>query len=372
MLSSSYITFSFKSATNRSTLLDLSLIIDLGYVQMLIFFTFITSLVSFFVTFIACLAISSPKQSSHFVWTYFLKNETGWPDGVVFLTGLINPNYMFSGIDGAIHLAEDCINASIAVPRALLATLVIGFTTAFIFAISMLYYISDLNNVVSTLTQVPIFETWRQATRSAGAVCVFTILLIAIALFSLNGCMKSSSRLTWSFARDDALFASKYFGRIHPKFRVPVWGAVFNSVVIFIIGCVYLGSATAFGALIGVGLVLQQLCFAVPIVLLMMQGRPAEHRRTSVRGKTGYFATFDMGVFGWLINGLTVAWSIVSLIFYDFPDARPPTGLSMNYTCAVLGGIAIFSAINWFAYARKRYQGPTIDVSRFAEKEEGL
>jgi choline transport protein len=85
------------------------------------------------------------------VWTTFL-NESGWVNSIAFLTGLVNPNYMYAGIDGAIHLAEECRNAAVVVPRALLSTITIGFVTSFIFAIVMLYCTNDLQAVVSTAT----------------------------------------------------------------------------------------------------------------------------------------------------------------------------------------------------------------------------
>jgi len=110
------------------------------------------SLALFFVVTVTCLARSSPKQSSDFVWTNF-SNETGWSStGIVFLTGMINPNYIFAGIDGAIHVAEEALNASRTVPYALLSTLVIGFVSSFVFAISMAYSITSWDAVLATTT----------------------------------------------------------------------------------------------------------------------------------------------------------------------------------------------------------------------------
>ena len=99
-----------------------------------------------------CLARSPAKQSSEFVWTTFI-NRSGWSaNGVVFLTGLITPNYMFAGIDGAIHLAEEVTNAAVAVPRALFSTLTVGFITAFFFVIAMLYSMTDFDAVLRNST----------------------------------------------------------------------------------------------------------------------------------------------------------------------------------------------------------------------------
>lgn len=84
------------------------------------------------------------------MWREFV-NTSGWSsDGVVFLTGLVNPNFIFSGLDGAIHLAEECTNAAVAVPRALVSTVVIGFVTALVFAIAMCYSYHDFAAVLAS------------------------------------------------------------------------------------------------------------------------------------------------------------------------------------------------------------------------------
>lgn len=84
--------------------------------------------------------------------------DSGWPNGVVFLTGLVSPNYMYVGIDGAIHLAEECINATVAVPRTIVLVIVVGFLTAFPFGIAMLYSVTDWEAILKTPTGVPIYQ----------------------------------------------------------------------------------------------------------------------------------------------------------------------------------------------------------------------
>lgn len=96
--------------------------------------------------------MSSPKQPSSYVWTTFINSSGYASDGIVFLTGLVNPNYMYAGIDGAIHLAEECVNAATAVPYALMSTIVIGFVTSFFFTVAMVYSMSDFDAVVGTAT----------------------------------------------------------------------------------------------------------------------------------------------------------------------------------------------------------------------------
>ena len=112
----------------------------------------IVSIVAFTTSTITCLARASPKQPSSRIWGGFV-NDSGWSNkGVVFLTGLVNPNYGFGGLDGSIHLAEDCINATKVVPLATIVSIVTAVVTALFFAVAMLYCIIDIGLVLSTRT----------------------------------------------------------------------------------------------------------------------------------------------------------------------------------------------------------------------------
>ena len=112
----------------------------------------VLSVGSFLVIIITCLVIAQPKQSGHFVFSDFT-NETGWAaPGIAFLTGMSNPNYGFAGLDSAVHLAEECLNAASAVPWAMISAVITSFITAMIFMIVTLYCIQDFDTVLSTDT----------------------------------------------------------------------------------------------------------------------------------------------------------------------------------------------------------------------------
>lgn len=172
------------------------------------------------------------------------------------------------------------------------------------------------------MTRVPIYEIWIQATRSDVAATIFITLLAIIAFFSLNGCQQTSSRLTWAFTRDNALVMSIYFGSIHDTLQVPVYALLANATVIFIIGCIYLASSTAFNALIGTGLILQQVSFCFPAALLIYR------RRSSAYLPSHRF--FNLGLFGWVSNIVTLIFGVVTLVFYNFPAEVPVDGGNMS------------------------------------------
>jgi len=98
---------------------------------------------------VGLLVRSKPKAPNSFVWTTFI-NETGWPDGVCFMIGLLPPFFMFGGLDGALHLSEEAKNPYRVVPRVTFGVVVVGFCTAFPFAIGLLYSISDFTSIVES------------------------------------------------------------------------------------------------------------------------------------------------------------------------------------------------------------------------------
>lgn len=177
------------------------------------------------------------------------------------MTGLVNPNYGFGGLDGSIHLAEDCINATTVVPLATIFSILTAVITALFFAVSMLYCISDIESVLSTRTgqvlkrsqiqavlltanSIPLYEIIAQATRSKAATTVFMALMTSVAFLTLIGSVLAASKITWSLARDEALILSKFVKKIDRKQGVPVLALCFNALWIGIIGCIYLGSST--------------------------------------------------------------------------------------------------------------------------------
>ncbi|KAH7165667.1 amino acid/polyamine transporter I [Dactylonectria macrodidyma] len=312
---------------------------------------FAISLVSFLVILVTCLARSETKQTDAFVWGNFV-NPSGWSaDGVVFLIGLSNPNFIYSGLDGAVHLAEECTDAARTVPKALMSTIVVGFITGFSFAIAMTYCTIDFDAAMAA--PIPILEIWYQATRSKAAAVTFTSVLAICGCFAIIGCHQTASRLTYSFARDNALFFSPKLSTISEIQGVPMFALLANGIVVAIIGFVYLGSTTAFNAMVSTGLILLQVSFAFPAALLLW-------RKRSVRFLPKN-RPFRLGPFGWVVNFLAIVFAFVALIFYSLPTVLPVTSSNMNYACAVIGVMLIFGLINWFGYASKHYRGPSME-----------
>ncbi|KAA8910655.1 hypothetical protein TRICI_004089 [Trichomonascus ciferrii] len=313
---------------------------------------FLLSIVSFFVTLIVCLSRTDSHLDTTTVWTTFM-NSTGWTNnGIVFMTGLLNPAFMYNGLDSAVHLAEECIHPNRAVPRALVSTILVGFVTAFIYPITMAYSISDLDEILEIGSAIPLYDIWVQASNSKAFGLFFMIILFIVTLGAMTAASTTASRLTWSFARDNGLLCSSYLGYVNPKFEVPLWSIFFNSFLVFVCGCIYLASSTVFNALIACALIFMQVSFAMPAAVLLYQKRSEQYLPTS--------RYFNLGGFGWVVNIITVLTAIIFLVFFNFPVEMPAVGSNMNYASAVCGVVILLVSLNWFFHARKKFKGPRI------------
>jgi choline transport protein len=239
---------------------------------------------------------------------------------------------MYAGIDSTLHLTETCENPRKVVPRALMTTVAVGLVTGFGFSIAMCYGITDLSALVNTryvdlnpvhtevgltlYNSMPIYDIWKQTTKSSVAATVFLVALLMIILFVIVAMQQTAGCLTWALARDDALLFSKKLGIMHDRLGVPAWSLLTNSALVFLAGCVYLISPTAFSALINSSIVLQIVSFAMPCALLMLRGR-------SERVLPADRAFSVPSWLGWIANAIVVIAAIIETVFFDFPAALP-------------------------------------------------
>ena len=79
------------------------------------------------------------------------------------------------------------------------------------------------------------------------------VAMTVAAFIASIGSVQTSSRLIWSFARDDAMVLSSYIKRTNDRLGVPIWALLFNAFWLFCLGCVYLVSSSGeFPMILGV------------------------------------------------------------------------------------------------------------------------
>ncbi|KAG9663932.1 amino acid permease, partial [Aureobasidium melanogenum] len=300
--------------------------------------------IGWFVVMITVVACAPSHQDSEFVFRTWI-NETGWENQVIcFITGLVNPLYSLGGLDGVTHLTEEMPNPSRNAPLAIAITLVIAFVTGITYLIALMFSVQDYAALSSTNTGLPLAELFRQVTRNAGGAFGLTFILF----IALGPCVISSQlstgRMFWAFSRDGAIPFSSTWSKVNHQLQMPMNSQLAVTAIVAALGCLYLGSSTAFNSLLGSAVTINNCAYMVPILTNLLTGR-----------RNMYKGVFHMhGVKGFFVNTITVFWLAFAIVFFSFPYYKPVTAVNMNYTCLVVGGLTLFQ-LAWYAKVRNRY-----------------
>jgi choline transport protein len=267
------------------------------------------------ITVVAC---APTHQNSEFVFRTWI-NTTGWENQVIcFITGLVNPLYSLGGLDGVTHLTEEMPNPSRNAPLAIAITLGIAFVTGITYLIALMFSVQDYAALSSTNTGLPLAELFRQVTRQAGGAFGLTFILF----IALGPCVISSQlstgRMFWAFSRDGALPFSNIWAKVNHRLQMPMNAQLAVTAIVAALGCLYLGSSTAFNSLLGSAVTINNCAYLVPILTNLLTGR-----------RNMYKGVFHMsGYTGFIVNVVTVCWLAFAIVFFSFPYYKPVTGES--------------------------------------------
>ncbi|KAJ5152998.1 uncharacterized protein N7482_009476 [Penicillium canariense] len=316
---------------------------------------FIWSLTGFAVICITVLACASPDyNSAKFVFTDFI-NETGWPDGIAWLLGLLQGGLGVTGFDGVAHMIEEIPNAATEGPKIMIICVIIGTVTGTIFLVVLLFVAGNINDIIES-SAGPLLAILYNATSSkAGAICLLIFPLVCM-LFATTAIMTTSSRMCYAFARDGGLPFSRFFARINPKLQVPLNSLVLNLILVIIFGCIFLGSSSAFNAIVSTSVVMLDLAYGIPIAINCLRGRNTLPERAFVLPNW----------IGWILNIVSLVYVILTTVLFLFPPYIPATGNNMNYSVVVCFIVFIVSTVTWIFDGRKNYVGPRFEIEVLA------
>ncbi|KAK0382815.1 hypothetical protein NLU13_9910 [Sarocladium strictum] len=331
----------------------IALVINVFGTRLLPAFTksaFIWSLVGFVVISITILACASPDyQSGDFVYGNFI-NETGWPDGLAWLLGLLQGAFALTGFDATAHMIEEIPEPHIRGPRIMLYCIGIGMFTGFIFLSCLMFCLKDIDTVISS-PDGPLLQIFMDATGSkAGSICLLMFPLVCM-VFTSTTLVCTSSRMSYAFARDRGMPFSRLFAKVHPTLDVPLNALLWTTAWVVIFGCIFLGSSSTFNAITAASVVALGITYAIPPTINVLRGRRMlpEDRPFKLPG-----------LLGWVMNIVGILWTILTTVLFVFPPELPVTGNNMNYCIAAFGVILLIAGGTWIFDGRKHYKGPQI------------
>lgn len=319
------------------------------------------SIAGFFIVSITLLACAAPDYATgEYVFATWI-NETGWPDGIAWLLGLLQGGLGLTGFDAVAHMIEEIPNAAVEGPKIMVYCQYIGISTGFVFLIVVLFVSGGIHNAPTIIESSagPLLETFFIATNSkVGAVCLLLFPLICF-VFAGIAVLTTSSRMTFAFARDGGLPASAFWWKVHPRLGVPLNALYLNVMVVIVFGCIYLGSTVAFNAIIAASVVALGVSYGLPVALSLAYCRRKLPERS--------FALPSW--LGWTANIIGLTYTIVTTVLFLFPPALPVSGSTMNYCVVAFAIILVISTVQWIVDGRKNFEGPRITIDASAHRE---
>ncbi|KAK5106277.1 GABA/polyamine transporter [Lithohypha guttulata] len=294
----------------------------------------------------------SKWNSSSEVFGHFYEG-TEFPNGIAMLMSFIAVIWTMSGYDAPFHLAEECSNANIASPRAIVLTSSVGGVMGWFLQLVTAYVVVDIDLVLGSDLGQPWAALLLQCLSQKAALACLSLTIIAG--FSMGqGCMVAASRVTFAYARDGCFPFSRFWSRVNKRTKTPV-NAVWLNVTL---GCccvllIFAGDI-AIGAIFSIGAIGSFVAFTIPIAI-----------RTFVVRNNFRPGPWNLGKFSPIIGTAATCFTTLMVPILCFPtvigvDLAPDL---MNWTCLVWGAPMLF-AIIWFVVdAHKWFKGPKVNIN---------
>ncbi|KAG6006741.1 hypothetical protein E4U21_006726 [Claviceps maximensis] len=294
---------------------------------------------------VTVLVMAPQRHSGDYVFGHYDASASGWPAAWSFFVGLLSPAYVLTGYGMVASMCEEVQNPEREVPKAIVLSVVAAGITGVIFLIPLLFVMPDIAMLLKQAQ--PIGLLFKTVTGSSAGGFGLLFLILGIMLFAGIGALTAASRCTYAFARDGAIPGYHLWSRVSKRFNMPVWALGLSTMVDCLLGCIYLGSISAFNSFTGVATICLSMSYCVPVLVLLVR------RREAVKN-----SPYSLGWFGTPINIICVVWIVLAVVIFCMPVTLPVDAITMNYASVVFAGFAAIAVVWYIIYARHNFHGP--------------
>ena len=263
------------------------------------------------------------------------------PFALVFVLGLLQAQWTYTGYDASAHVAEETVmarkNSAWGVFLSVAVSAVVGYVLLMI-----LTWCIPRGDVAATANDAyPVLQI------VYGNLSQFAANVVAVIIGGamwLCGCssITSMARMWYAFARDDGMPGSRLIRQVNDRYRTPVWSIVITSALAVVI-CLY---AAAFYVVTSISTITLYLAYVIPIYLNWRNKSRRRGEYTTVET-----APWNLGGWGRPINVIAIAWTVFIAIIFSLP----PNELVL-WTMLLVGALLF---LYWKAHAARHFNGPT-------------
>jgi choline transport protein len=234
----------------------------------------------------------------------------------------------------------------------MLGSVVVNGVLGFAYCLVLLFSLGDLDSLLVSPTGFPFMQLFENTTKSVAGGTILSLVVSLVAVAANAAGLTSTSRTAWAFARDKAVPFDTYFAHVNKGLQIPVRMVALISILEALLGLLYLGSTTAFNAILSMAILGMYASYLLPIIFMLVR---RWRKPTSIpRG------VFRLGHFGgYVTNIVSVFWLVFAMIFSTFPSYQPVTSQNMNYSVVVMSGWLVFGVVYYYTGGNRRYVEPS-------------
>ena len=112
-------------------------------------------------------------------------------------------------------MSEEIENASLVVPKSILATYVLNGVLGFAMLVAVLFSVQDINAALSSPTNYPFMQIFLTATHSTGGATTMAAIITVMEISATTSSLAAASRQFWSFSRDHGVPGWRLFSKVN-------------------------------------------------------------------------------------------------------------------------------------------------------------
>jgi choline transport protein len=299
--------------------------------------------------------VLGPRSKASDVFGSFQDNA-GWGSiGLSCLVGQLAPIFALLGSDAATHMSEELRDASHTLPRAMIWTAIVNSSMGFLMLITFCFCMGDVKSVLNTPTGQPFIQALLNATQSVSGATALASITTIMAIFGCVNNVATCSRQLFAFARDHGVPGGAFLSYVRPGWDIPLNSVLVSFTVSIGLSMINIGSTVAFNSIASLGTCALLSSYIISISCMFLKRWRNEPLLPS---------RFSLGRAGIWINGISVVYLSIALLFAFFPTYPHPSAALMNWNILIYGVVVIFSLVYFYAKGRKVYAGPVEYLNR--------
>lgn len=306
-----------------------------------------------FLTMIIVFWVLSPRNTAEVTFTQFT-NSGGWSStGLALMVGQLSAIYACICSDSAAHMSEEIKDAGKTVPKAMIGAYLMNGALGFVFLVSYMFMITDLDAALNDASGYPHIWVFTQTVSTGGVIALNAIPTVLIFAGTLTYNL-STSRQTWAFARDRGLPFSDWIGAVNHKLQTPANSVTVTCGITIALSLINIGSDVAFNAIISLNVVSLMITYMISIGCVLY--RRIKHPELLPT------CQWSLGRWGVPVNIIGVLYSSHAFFWCFWPEATPVEPSTFNWAVVMFGATAILAGIDFAVRGRKQYKGPVVLV----------